>query len=616
LIKEIVDLFHPDEAQASHVTMLEEAVRAWKEFSLAWREYAAKHDEAVVRPILLVQVEDGVRTKVKNEETVSKTDLALVVSTLFKEIGPPAETGWIAHAFQEGTDLTLGAHTVRHIAPSKIDADPDVLAVLFKTSLNTGWDCPRAETMVSFRTAKDETNIAQLVGRMVRAPLARRIDSDESLNSVALYLPYYDHATVKKIVDRLTGDPSVMPPTDVREGADRVRLRPREGAEDIFALLAKLPTYTVPRRKKYKPVIRLAKLAGLLAETGLEADPVKFYRAALTKALIGEYEGLKDDAAFKASVTDAGVLGIARVRVQYGVNDAGGNDAPDSPYRSSARIADTDVDDIFAEAGRILGEGMQKEYARARKAAWDSAGGGGPFPMRTVKLEAWALASNASVIVKLEKRAIDLANRWARSHKAAFADLEEKYRQQLREIEGATDEPVEISLEIPDVVEWTKASKPWDRHIFVDENGKFHEDFVRSSWESAVITQELKNKSIVGWLRSVDRKPWAVCAPYKRGPDWVGTYPDFILFRRTEGRVIADIVDPHLLSDENAPARAGGLARYAEKHLVQYGRIDLVIVDGDTIRRLDLTDGPTRSKVLGVTTHSHLKQLFEGAAAT
>ena len=46
--------------------------------------------------------------------------------------------------------------------------------MFFKMALSTGWDCPRAEVMMSFRRAEDHTYIAQLLGRMVRTPLARR----------------------------------------------------------------------------------------------------------------------------------------------------------------------------------------------------------------------------------------------------------------------------------------------------------------------------------------------------------------------------------------------------------------------------------------------------------
>ena len=65
---------------------------------------------------------------------------------------------------------------------------------------------------MSFRRAADHTLIAQLVGRMVRTPLARRVEDDEFLGSVALFLPHYDEDGLKAIVEKLedpdTGSPA------------------------------------------------------------------------------------------------------------------------------------------------------------------------------------------------------------------------------------------------------------------------------------------------------------------------------------------------------------------------------------------------------------------------
>ena len=79
--------------------------------------------------------------------------------------GPPPDPALVRSLTQQQQDMRLRV-------------------VLFKLSLNTGWDCPRAEVMMSFRAAADATYIAQLVGRMVRTPLARRIVDVESLNTV------------------------------------------------------------------------------------------------------------------------------------------------------------------------------------------------------------------------------------------------------------------------------------------------------------------------------------------------------------------------------------------------------------------------------------------------
>ncbi len=67
-----------------------------------------------------------------------------------------------------------------------------VCILIAKDAISTGWDCPRAEVMVSFRPARDQTHITQLLGRMVRTPLARRIPGNERLNSVDCLLPFFD----------------------------------------------------------------------------------------------------------------------------------------------------------------------------------------------------------------------------------------------------------------------------------------------------------------------------------------------------------------------------------------------------------------------------------------
>ena len=57
--------------------------------------------------------------------------------------------------------------------------------------------------MVSFRPAKDRTHITQLLGRMVRTPLARRIPGNDRLNSVDCLLPFFDKKSVESVADIL-----------------------------------------------------------------------------------------------------------------------------------------------------------------------------------------------------------------------------------------------------------------------------------------------------------------------------------------------------------------------------------------------------------------------------
>lgn len=79
-----------------------------------------------------------------------------------------------AHVFGEHSAQTFGCHTVPYISPERVQESTWVRILIAKDAISTGWDCPRAEVMVSFRPARDKTHITQLLGRMVRTPLARQ----------------------------------------------------------------------------------------------------------------------------------------------------------------------------------------------------------------------------------------------------------------------------------------------------------------------------------------------------------------------------------------------------------------------------------------------------------
>ena len=603
LLKDYVDLYHPDEEQPADMTMLQEGIESWKRYCAEWASYKYGEGEQLVEPVLLVQVQDA-KT---GSRALSSTDLPSVVGTLTRLV-PHGEgdTLWLAHAFQDETDHVIAGITVRHVKPSLISADDAIRVVLFKTSLNTGWDCPRAEVIVSFRSAKDEDNIAQLVGRMVRSPLARRIDANEHLNSVALYLPHYNRQTVEKVVTRLTGDPNNVPPTEVRLGKEAVSLVKSVDREACFAALASLPTYAIPRLRQMRPVPRLGKLAALLGELGLETEPVKAYRAALVKMLLDERKRLSSDSVFLARIDENAVLDIRRRRHAYTAADD-----PAETSSSRARIADQNIDDLHAESGRMLGEGLHREYLRTRRK--NAAKKDMPDSF-AVKLELRALVGSEGVLDQVNAAAEVLRRDWMSKHKAAIQNADERQRQIWRDIEGSGSDPELSSITPPPSIESHKATKAWRDHLYVEADGTYHEDF-RSTWETRVLSAELERPDVVGWLRNTDRKPWAVCVPRRTGPGWAGVYPDFIVFTRTASGVMSNIVDPHLLNDKDAPERARALADFASRHSDRFGRIEMVIFDGadDAVgKRLDLLDEKVRKKVMKVDSHAFLRELFEG----
>lgn len=160
--------------------------------------------------MLVIQVLNGTGNQISN------TDLDDCLKKIEERTGFRFSAGEVVHTFGQTTaTITINGVDVRYEEPSRISEDRNIKVVFFKENLSTGWDCPRAETMMSFRRAKDATYIAQLLGRMVRTPMQMRIQVDEVLNDVHLYLPYFDADTVKEVVEALQSTEGGNIPTDV-----------------------------------------------------------------------------------------------------------------------------------------------------------------------------------------------------------------------------------------------------------------------------------------------------------------------------------------------------------------------------------------------------------------
>lgn len=604
LLKEYVYLHHPQETQPSDVTMLRQAIASWREYERQWKAYAHDEGESVGDPVLVIQVADAK----SGASGYSTTDLESVVKTIRSDVPELKKSPrMIAHAFQDASDIEIAGLVIRHIAPSEIDADPEVRVVLFKTSLNTGWDCPRAEVMVSFRSAKDETNIAQLVGRMVRAPLARRIEANDHLNTVSLYLPLYNHMTVQKVIDRLTTDADAVPPTLVQVGGTSSSYQRAPALANCFEVLEKLPSYAIPRGKTLSPVTRLARLAAVLSDLQLLQNPIKAYRTHLVRVLLDELAKQQVQSTFDAAVADAAVLDVQRKRLGFAPIDASQLQKVEASS-FKAPVADENVDDLYDAAGRKLGEGLHREYLRSRLKTHS-------VDARRAKLELHALLATTDVLGQVEIAANSLRKKWSDDQKAAIQGADERYRQAYRDIVGSGASPELIDIRSPAVIEAGSGGPALRKHLFVDSAGDYCED-LKSSWERRAIADEIARKDVVGWLRNPDRRPWSLCIPRQEGNRWVGVYPDFIVFRRTPAGIVADVVDPHLLSDAHAPSRAAYMARFAAAHHASFGRIELVIygsANDQSAMRLDLVDEKVRAQVATVSSHSHLKQMFDDA---
>jgi type III restriction enzyme len=591
LIKDTIVLHHPSREQPTDMTMLREAARALKFFADHWSTYCAAQEEYTVMPLLVVQVEDS-----GAKGQLSETDIPQAMRMIRDELGTLNNDAF-AHAFQEGTTVSVGGEEIRYVAPSEIQDDPDVRVVFFKTSLNTGWDCPRAEVMMSFRAAADATNIAQLVGRMVRTPLARRIVDDEVLNTVSLYLPHYDSKALDKIITRLSKpDDGSMAPVDVERAEDIVELTRAKGSEESFKLLATLPSYVVPRKRKASQVRRLMKLARLLTNDEVDDDAVSAAKDHLITVVNAEYKRLKGSKRFREIVEERSQIEIEAVNWDVGAESARNG------YSVRVDIAAENVEDLFEATGRKLNEGLHKVWWRERVK-------NAPAERERAKLELFALCVEPDVTPKIERAAQDLVQKWLRTHQTDIAKLEEGKRAEYDEVRNLAASPELSPLVYPATIQARDADGSWQRHLYVDSKGSF--TAALNDAEADVLREELNSESVVAWLRNVDRKPWAMTVPYELDGEYRPMYPDFIIVRRERGSLVVDIVDPHSIALADAPAKAAGLAQYAARHSDRFGRIELVMVDDRRTKRIDLGDEAMRNRVRAIKLPEQLRALFQ-----
>ena len=210
LLKDRIVITYPeDPTKNNDIVLLEAAVEEWQKKCRRWYQYTSEQHYANVDPVLVVQVCQG------SGGAISDTNLDDVLAKIEEKVGTPFKAGEVVHCFGEGTTLEIRGLNIPHVKASEIADDHKIKVVFFKEALSTGWDCPRAETMMSFAVRNDPTYIAQLLGRMVRTPLQMRVMRDEFLNDVKLYLPHFNKDTVKKVVEELQSSEGGDIPTEI-----------------------------------------------------------------------------------------------------------------------------------------------------------------------------------------------------------------------------------------------------------------------------------------------------------------------------------------------------------------------------------------------------------------
>lgn len=595
LLKDRILIHHPESPTRAEMALLEEAARCWAQMNNNWARYCKEEGEPTIWPVLVVQVENGA------DNQLTRTSLTDALNVIESAIGRSLNEGEVAHSMHDTGDLDVGLRRVRKVDASRIDGDKNIGVVLFKTSLSTGWDCPRAEVMMSFRRAEDHTYIAQLLGRMVRTPLARRVERDAALNDVHLFLPYFDAKAVTSVISSLHNVEDV-PPSETGLSRELVVLRRREGVDDVFAALSQLVTYRVNAARAQSHLRRFMAISRSLTLDEIDENAWDIAKRQIIGWMGKQISAMKANGQFAIAEQAITRVGLKKLAVQQSTGVA----EPEADYHVDA--SGVDIDRLFEEAGRILSHGLHMNY-------WQ---GYADRDALEVKVEVIVLSRHHAAMMVLETAAEQAFDALYDTHKKAIGKLKEHRRIAYEKLRLATAKPNEVPWHLPESIDFRRvpAAALWERHLYVESDGQFRTEL--GSWEADVLKKELANSSVVGWLRNVDRKPWSLEIPYDTGGDIRPMFPDLVVVRKTGADFAVDILEPHDPSLADNFEKAVGLARFAERHGHLFGRIQLIRkhtspARGERFSRLEINKAATIKQLLLITSNHQLDGLFATA---
>lgn len=590
LIKERLVLYGLEEADPPVWTLLAEAVRQVRSMEAAWAAYSETHEKPHVVPLLMVQVRDAAG------QQPSATPLDTVVQELRRE-WPDLAEDQVVHCFGEAGPITLmQGWTIRRENASDIAGNPSIRVVLFKTALNTGWDCPRAEVLMSFRTSDDATPIAQLVGRMVRTPLTERVEGIESLNAAHLYLPYFNRERLLRVRDALTADAGDAVPVEMAGETIRLVLRP-DGRELLDALRV-LPTEVVPTERALPELRRLFILARQLEQDGIGDRPVSTVSSALVSLLEGSLESILDETPDFLDIIEG------RKEIELSALEVSDGTVGTFAGRRIAEVSETDIENAFRAACSVAGSEVAAAWLRKSYKPDD-------HDLLHVKLVYTELMRREAVVRRLTEEAHSQFHKLMSAHWNVVQGLSPARVAAYAAVQRS-GRTVQAAILLPPeevVVPAATQGKLVPGHLYVVPGSADEYRGVFNSWEEGVLDEERGSPRFLSFLRNEARKPWALSYAYELDGLRPG-YPDFLVFRRDDkGGVSVDILEPHY--GEDSVAKARGMARFSQSYGRHYGRIQMIREIDGVFRRLSFENEMVRGRVLaGMLGHQELLDIF------
>jgi type III restriction enzyme len=434
----------------------------------------------------------------------------------------------------------------------------------------------------------------------VRTPLARRIPGNDKLNSVDCLLPNFDKKTVDSVVKALLEGGGDTPPTG------RILVNPKEmkpnpdASEEVWQKFVSLPSQTRPQRGA-KPAIRLTALAHELASDGLLSGAGGKAHAAMHKVLdnfIAEREQAFAEKRAKVMTVEGRTI----------IADLQTGKTSDGTFQADADEAV--VGDAYRRTARIVSPDIARTYTMERAKLKPEAEDDLDDALIEAREDVAALHLLENLQVLFDAEATTMSDEWLAKYHDRIKGLTHDRQEAYRQIVALSTKPQDVDLARPvSRFELTKAREingvevdipNYKNHLLCDEQGSYPAEM--NDWERKVVTAESKRLGFKFWYRNPNRPSQdSLGIAYTDADSTKIVRPDFIFFAEQDGKVVADMVDPHGIQFADAVAKLQGLALYAETHPGAFRRVEAIAEVGGKLRVLDLTRADVRQAVKDAT---------------
>lgn len=598
LIKDTILLDIPDEVGDFDTVLVRRSADKLKEYTDLWAKYAEQQQDVdKVVPLMVLQVPN----------TPEPDDIGRALDTIFERY-PELPSNSIAHVFGEHVTQRFGNREVPYIQPQRVQDSTWVRILIAKDAISSGWDCPRAEVMISFRSANDKTHITQLLGRMIRSPLARRIPNNEKLNAVDCLLPKFNKKTVNIVVDAMMHGDNSLSAMSGRVLVNPVQMLSNPSVEEaVWSKFEKLPSQTRPQRSA-KPAKRLTALAQELADDGI-------LEWAGNKAHGMIHEALDEFQYKYQNKINEKRESVMTLQGSTAIVDMGNKTKTFNQFWEDADMAV--INDTYRRAEKLFTADISRTYVEslAKKVADLEED---PDEFIEAIVEARVTVAGLGLVTEIQsyfdEKADTITTDWLKKYWPEIKLLSDDRKESYRQIVEMSKEPQNLQLVRPvEKLEPTSIESDgkqfdipvWQNHLICNENGDY--PAALNSWEVQVLEKETIKKGFKFWYRNPQQPgQTSLGIAYQEADEYKIMRPDFLFFAEEKGDIVVDIIDPHGVHLADALPKLRGLATFTEIHGDSFRRIESVAEANGKLRVINMKNSEIREAILKVESATHV----------